>query len=455
MRQFTPPKPCPAVAPAEASCKPPYFRIMFGSMNRRALPTFQPVGGPLPDDGLRVLFVDMNAYFASVEQQMRPRLRGRPVAVAALDVPSTACIACSYEAKRFGIKTGTPVAEARRVCPSLVVLAARPEVYVRVHEQVREAVESCLPIAAVESIDEMYGHLAPAEWPPSAAENLARRVKQAIYERAGRSLTCSIGLAPNRFLAKVATDMQKPDGLVTIRGGDLPDALYGLELVDLPGIGKNMLQRLHSCGIDSVRSLCEQSKESLYGAWGGVVGKMWWNWLRGLEWHRPPTRRASVGHSHVLPPEFRNEEGARAVAVRLIHKAAARLRFIGYCAEWMNLYLSFSYREEGWSTDIYLGRTQSTRAALGAFAQRWPHRPVGNPTQIAVTFHRLSRCGDGTLPLFAEDARDAACDRLLDGSNARFGSHALYFAGMFAARDTAPARISFTHIPNLHPAYAG
>ena len=404
---------------------------------------------------LHVLFVDLNGYFAGVEQMLRPELRGRPVAVAAVSVANTACIATSYEAKRCGIKTGTPVAEARRLCPSLVVLEARPPVYVRVHHQIRAAVESCLPVEAVESIDEMYGRLIGDERHEPRAVQIARNVKRAIREQVGETLTCSVGIAPNRFLAKVATNMQKPDGLVVIRQGDLPDVLHRLELTDLPGIARRMEGRLHRGGIKTVKQLCEQSESSLYGVWGGVVGRMWWRWLRGQEWDRPPTRRATVGHSHVLPPAFRNEEGARAVMVRLIHKAAARLRFIGYYAKRMNVYVSFSYREEGWSCDVQLGLTQSTRLMILAFADLWQRRPRGTPTQVAVTLHGLVPRGCATLPLFAEEYCDAACDRVFDEANMRFGPQSVYFAAMMAARDTAPTRISFTHVPNLEPAYAG
>ncbi|MEA2707782.1 MAG: polymerase, partial [Phycisphaerales bacterium] len=164
---------------------------------------------------LRVLYLDMNSFFASVEQQLRPELRGRPVAVAAVDVDSTCCIAASYEAKQLGIRTGTPVWKARK-CKGVRIVEARPDVYVRVHHEIIKVVESCLPVHAVHSIDEMSCRLSPDESEPSAAAELAHRVKQTVRDGVGSCLSCSIGLAPNRLLAKVAADMQKPDGLTTI-----------------------------------------------------------------------------------------------------------------------------------------------------------------------------------------------------------------------------------------------
>src|SRR5436190_9071743 len=133
--------------------------------------------------GLHYLFVDMNAYFGSVEQQERPELRGRPVAVVPVKAESTCCIAASYEAKRFGVRTGTIVHEARRLCPDLCVVEARPRKYVETHHRIVNAVTSCLPVLAVRSVDEMVCKLVGAERQPDAAVRLAHRVKDAIREK--------------------------------------------------------------------------------------------------------------------------------------------------------------------------------------------------------------------------------------------------------------------------------
>ena len=149
-----------------------------------------------------VLFIDMNSYFASVEQQDRPELRDRPVAVVAVDAPSTACIAASYEAKALGIRTGTRAVDARLMCRGLKIIVARPERYIEVHHQIRAAVDSCLPIEAVESIDEMWCKLLRHERDPAEAVRIGMRVKRAIADRCGPYLKCSLGLAPNRFFGE-------------------------------------------------------------------------------------------------------------------------------------------------------------------------------------------------------------------------------------------------------------
>src|SRR5580698_4875387 len=191
---------------------------------------------PDSDPSLNWLFVDLNSYFASVEQEVRPDLRGRPVAVVPMMADTTVCIAASYEAKAFGVKTGTMVGEAKRMCPGLVLVEARHEIYVDYHHRVVEAVEGCLPVTAVLSIDEMACRLMGRERPLLAAMELGRKVKAAIRLKVGPMLRSSVGLATNRYLAKVASDMEKPDGLVALPLDVLPDALRLLALRDLPGI---------------------------------------------------------------------------------------------------------------------------------------------------------------------------------------------------------------------------
>ncbi|RIK59398.1 DNA polymerase, partial [candidate division KSB1 bacterium] len=275
---------------------------------------------------LRWLFLDLNAYFASIEQELRPELRGKPVGVVPVMTDSTCCIAASYEAKAFGVKTGTIVRDAKKLCPHIQLVEARHRVYVEYHHKIVQAVESCLPVAAVLSIDEMACRLIGRERELEKALAFGRKIKQALRDKVGSTLRCSVGLAPNRFLAKVATDLQKPDGLVVIRAEELPEILHPLQLQDLPGIGRRMNTRLLKHGVYTVQQLCALSKIEMSKIWGGIIGERFWHWLRGDDLPEIATQRRTVGHSHVLPPELRNDEGAYAVAKKLVHKAAARLR---------------------------------------------------------------------------------------------------------------------------------
>src|SRR5580692_10925074 len=152
------------------------------------------------DSSLNWLFVDLNSYFASCEQEARPELRGRPIGVVPMMADTTCCIAASYEAKAFGVRTGTIVADAKRLCPDIVLVEARHELYTEYHHRVVEAVESCVPVTAVCSIDEMACRLMGRERPLLAAMDLGMRVKKEIREKAGEALRCSVGLATNRYL---------------------------------------------------------------------------------------------------------------------------------------------------------------------------------------------------------------------------------------------------------------
>ena len=285
---------------------------------------------------LRYLFVDMNSYFASVEQQEQIHLRGKPVGIIPTNAETTCCIAASYEAKSFGIKTGTSVREARLLCPDIHFVEARPKLYVQYHHKIIEAVESCLHVDQVCSVDEMYGKLLGIERNPNNAIKLGYQVKARIAEWVGGYVRCSVGFGPNVWAAKIATEYQKPDGLTVIGCDDLPQKLYKFELRDLTGIGKQMERRLHSHNIWTVKELCACSEKKLAEVWQSKVhGTIWWNQLRGYDLPVRKTHRRSVGHSHVLPPELRTDHAAYAVCVRMIHKAAMRLRRIQYRASCM------------------------------------------------------------------------------------------------------------------------
>ncbi|HVW78020.1 MAG TPA: hypothetical protein VHB45_10435 [Alloacidobacterium sp.] len=150
---------------------------------------------------LRWLYLDLNSYFASVEQQLHPELRGRPVAVLPVMAETTCCIAASYEAKAYGVQTGTDVAEARRLCPGIAFVQAQQDAYVHFHRRICEVVQQCLPVEQVLSIDEMSCRLMGRQCEPENAVALAKKIKAKIRSEVGECLRCSIGLAPNALLA--------------------------------------------------------------------------------------------------------------------------------------------------------------------------------------------------------------------------------------------------------------
>jgi DNA polymerase-4 len=406
---------------------------------------------------LEALLIDYNGFFASCEQQDRPELRGRPVGVIPVASEHTSCIAASYDAKRAGVKVGTSVADARRLCPGIALVESRPERYLHYHQKLLEAVDTCLPVTEVWSIDEVWCRLPPGLQTPDAARDLARKLKRAIARIAGDCLTCSIGLAPNAWLAKVASDLEKPDGLVVIEQHELPARLYSLALRDLPGIGENMEQRLLAEDIDTVERLCAAPLRELRRIWGGIEGERMWRRLRGEEVPLPPRHTGSIGHAQILTPDLRQPEGARATLHRLLQKAALRLRHGRLFAGGMHLALKYQRRTR-WSTAVTFTDTQDTLELIRVLNLLWDRRPAGRADHfsVGVTLFALVPEGShtGTLPGLLETrpgdtARRAALNATLDHINKKLGKHSVVYGGALGALAYAPIRIAFQRIPDL------
>jgi DNA polymerase-4 len=422
------------------------------------------------DSALNWLFVDLNSYFASCEQEARPELRGRPVGVVPMMADTTCCIAASYEAKAFGVRTGTIVADAKRLCPDIVLVEARHELYTELHHRVVEAVESCVPVTAVCSIDEMACRLIGRERPLLAAIDLGMRVKQTIRERVGPMLRSSVGLATNRYLAKIASDMEKPDGLVALPLDLLPEALHQLTLRDLPGIGARTEKRLNEKGLHTMEQLmaldCEQAGE----IWGSVWGQRLWHWLRGEDFEMAELEhQKSISHSHVLAPEMRTPEKAWSVAHKLLHKAAMRLRTQGLWASNIGLAIGFAVpRSEntpvsrfgvparGWRSEIKLHECQDNQTLIAALRRLWDSQPTGaqyqHPYFIGVQLNNLIPDRLHTLALFDGLEEEQSRTRLLatmDQINDKYGMSTLAPAAMLTAWKAAPTRIAFNSIPDL------
>ncbi len=398
-------------------------------------------------DFVNWLFFDLNAYFASVEQQEHPELRGKPVIVVPVMTDSTCCIAASYEAKKFGIKTGTNVGEAKALCPGLILVEARHGAYVRYHHAIVDVVNSCVPVETVLSIDEMNARLTGSQRQVPEAIALAQKIKKTLARQVGPYVKASIGLAPNRFLAKVAGDMQKPDGLTVILPSELPERLYPLKLRDLPGIGRQMEKHLHERGILTMPQLCQLEKTAMHQLWGGVVGERFYAWLRGEETLEPPTHRHTIGHSHVLEPAMRSMTGAYTIAKQLVNKAAVRLRRSGYWASGMYLAVRFLGGND-WAVRMKLDEAQDTPTFLKTLDRLWDDAPAGKPVWVGLGFHPLVPIHQHTLPLFANPKQEKL-SAVMDQINERYGRDTTFFAALHKSIDRAPTRIAFTQIPDL------
>ncbi len=401
---------------------------------------------------LRALAIDFNSYFASVEQQDRPELRGKPVIVVPVLAETTGAIAVSLEAKQRGLKRNARLGEARQLVPDLVVVEARPQLYIDYHRRLKEVVESLAFVKKVQSIDELECELSGVYAEPRRALRLAEEIRAKIYEKVGRCLRCSIGIGPNWFLAKLASDIMKPDGLVLLDEGDIPEKILHIDLGDFTGIGENIERRLRAAGINSVAELYAASSARLRSIWGSVEGARFHDWLHGGVQEREPVKHSTIGHSHVLPPEKRHGPAALAVLHRLLQKAAMRLRHEGFYAG--GLKLSVEYRDgTDWNADLRFNETQDTLHFTHVLNDLWSRRPKAHvakaPMQVGVILHQLLASELHTSDLF-ESAKEDSRTRLhgaIDTLNQTFGKNSVYFGGAHGATGYAPMRIAFTRIP--------
>lgn len=434
------------------------------------------MGNAAHPDRFTFLHIDLNSFFASVEQQLHPEFRGKPLAVVPTKADTTCCIAASYEAKALGIKTGTQVGEAKRICSEIVLIEGDHADYAKYSHRIAEAVELCCPVAHTPSIDEMVCELMGREQEPPRARRIALDIKQSIYKNVGEALRCSIGMAPNRYLAKIASDMQKPDGLIGLLPSQLPRSIAHLELRDLIGVGARTEARLNAKGIHTMPQLLALDRTQMHALWESVWGDRLYHWLRGGQTGDDGApvdsgAQKSLGHSHVMAPQFRTPEGAWAVAHKLLHKAAMRLRMerLATGAMCVTVRYALTYeqaakrktkkhfsglRHSGWAMEARFAPCQDTLTLLQALRGAWAKQPVGaefaRPFFVGVTLRDLIAEDDLQASLFTPQDRRAELAATMDRLNLKYGHATLHLAGMLPAKDSAPTRISFTQIPTKY-----
>lgn len=398
----------------------------------------------------RIIYVDLNSYFASVEQAEDPSLLGRPVAVVPMIADTTSCLAASYPAKARGIRTGTSVRDARRLCPEIVFIEANHRKYVDYHHRIKEAVERCLPIWKVFSIDEMAIRLFGREQSSAFACAKALEIKKRIVD-INPALTCSVGIAPNRYLAKIASDMQKPDGLIAIESDELPERLFDLKLRDFPGIGPRMEERLVEARCSSARTLCSKSMAELAALWGSRVGADFWRLIHGEEIEERETKRGSISHSRVLSPDKRTPDYAWSNLVALLSKAAMRLREEGYYARGLDLNLKFlrHYGADTWHRHVRLFETQDTASLLRELAILWSEAPKQRILKIGVVLSGLVPADRCQLSLW-ENGKQSNLMRALDSLNKTHRKNLVVYAASVERERAFHAPIAFGHIPERY-----
>lgn len=405
---------------------------------------------------LEWFFLDLNSFFASCEQYDRPELRGRPVGVCPVLANGGAVIAASYEAKAKGVGMGVRAAEARQLCPGITLLQARPARYVELHHSIMKSIDRHVPITKTYSIDEWAIRLMGDERQIENAVTLAKRVKKQIADDHDGALPCSVGIAPSRLLAKTACELQKPDGLTVLTMDRMPGILSPMKLRDIPGIGGGMDARLRQQDVTTPAELWDLSKADCRRVWGSVQGEYFWMGFHGQQADEPKTRRSSMGHAHILPPQYRSAEGAHGIMTRLLCKAVMRCRRDGYFAHRLRVGVSFVSGQR-WADEIELPSVHDTATVLEHFERLWRRRPWqalpgGSadelPKKVSVDLSGLTPAGSTPGHLFAQTQRQDKLSQVIDQVNRKFKAHALHPGSMTNVVDyTMDDKIAFGRIP--------
>ncbi|MDD5492765.1 MAG: DNA polymerase IV [bacterium] len=291
-----------------------------------------------------VLHIDMNAFFASIEQKTNPALRGRPVIVCGNPETRTVVSAASYEAKPFGIKAGMSIGEARRRCPQAIFVIGNLAKYVDTSRQIFRILRQFSVKTEVFSIDEAFLEITDTCKSYDDALKVGQAIKKAISAAMG--LTCSVGIGPNKLIAKLASDMQKPDGLVLIPPSQVEATLESLPIDNLCGVGRQMGKHLRALGIYTCGDLGRYPVTILRQHFG-IIGEVLHNMGLGLDStpvhysdDEPPVK--SMGHTHTLARDTADIGEIRRNIFALSEQVAVRLRKDNYCGRTVCLILRYS-----------------------------------------------------------------------------------------------------------------
>lgn len=373
------------------------------------------------------LYLDFDGFFASVEQQVHPRLRGKPVGVVPFEGTDRTCvIACSREAKARGVKNVMQVAEARALCPDIILVPQSPDLYRRAHNTLLAEIETVIPIDTVKSIDELTSRL--DEHQRHDPHGLATQIKQTIAANVGPFITCSLGFAANRQLAKMACKVGKPNGITVWLPEDMPAPLFKLPLTDIPGVGSRMYTRLLRARIQTVEDLYATAPKQMRKLWGGVTGERLWYALHGYDIQAPETGRGMFGHGRVLPPESRSLPAAREICRLLLIKAARRLRRHRYYCS--GLWLWLAVRDGSWGDKISLPIVHDDQALLSGLDALWLRVRAAFPRgttvfRVGITLFDLSPADQRQLDMLTDDdvarQRWERINHAMDALNSRYG----------------------------------
>lgn len=378
-----------------------------------------------------VMHIDLNSCFATIEQQARPLLRGRPVAIANRRTEHTSIVTASYEAKALGVSLGMKVRDARRLAPGLVALESDPPKYRYVYHKLMGIMRRYSAHITMKSIDEgvIDFHQAPEAARARDLAEVGREIKQALLSEVGCAMKCNIGIATNRFLAKTAAGLHKPDGLDMIDHTNLRDVLAGLKLRDLTGIARHNEARLNSVGIYTPLEFLDADVTTLRNVvFKSVVGEQWYRRLRGWEVDDVEYGVKTVGRQYVLETYTLTR---RQILQRLHHLCESvghRMRSQGKAARGVFVYarsVSHGYWHRRHMAALPFFSNQAIYAQAALLFSGAPE----DIKEIGISCYQLEDGLGDQLSLFGDElARTQRVTAAVDEINRRFGDRAVHSA---------------------------
>lgn len=387
-----------------------------------------------------ILHVDMDAFYASIEQRDFPELRGLPVLVGGTRGRGVVA-AASYEARRFGCRSAMPMKEALRRCPDAVVRPTRFKVYQQAAEQIRRVFLTYTPLVEPLSLDEAFLDVHGSPPALGSAEEIGRRIKREIAE--ATDLVASVGIAPVKFVAKLASDHGKPDGFVMILPEEVLDFLAPLPIARLWGVGKATLPRLGALGIERVGDLRKHSREEIESRLGQLGGHIW-DLAHGIDPRRVISDREakSISHEETFPEDLTDEEELLAELHYLVDMVTSRLRASSLRATSLSLKIRFPSfqtitRQESWEEP-----TDQTDRAWDAARRLWLAERSRSRSPIrllGVGLTGLVPHGSVQPSLFdpAEDDKSRRVDQTVDAIRQRFGLKSLSSADLLRRKGSS------------------
>lgn len=404
---------------------------------------------------MKVLHLDMDSFFATVEQQARPSWRGRPVGVSLAPSKGGTLVAASIEAKRHGIGTGTKVGDALAILPDLILVKPNPGRYRTVHRRFRRILEEYSPDVRPRSIDEASIWFTPDLLAKRSAVDIGEEMKQRIRNEVGDWLSASVGIGPNWLLAKTASAFNKPDGLYEITSDNIRDTLAQLKLRDLCGIAHRMEARMQLAGIGSPIELYDTPPWELKRRFG-MVGYYWHLRLHGAAIDTQERATRSLSHSSVIPKPTERLDDLRPLLHKLCQKVGQRLRREGWTAGGISVTAKYgnygALRDErnSGTGGLKLHRSLTHcddnatifRAAWQLLSEAIPEGPPAPVRHLAVWLSPLRVAPHQQLSLFTGDKLQAA-SAAVDAVNDRWGDYTVRAAAMKGAEKLAGDSIAF------------